>query len=271
MSRSNSPARRARRCGLTSIPSVAPPTGCRRTDRSRSAIVGSRSTAARFKPGATSFSIRPFRAQAVSNCIKPVILPPGRARLATMPDPTGSTTIANTIGTVRVARAVAQACARARITSGASAPDPPHRFGRARDRPPPARVDPHVAALDPTRLPQSCRKPPRGSAIPDRSAERREIRCAAPLGLLRARGHGPRCRTAKKPRNCRRLMPAPRLRKRNLIGSNDRFDRAETRFAICNMRCWPMSQMGLQMRRTRIEHMSGRSSPNCCRDAAVPR
>ena len=35
--------------------------------------------------------------------MKPVALPPGRARLSTKPAPTGSATIANTIGTVRVA------------------------------------------------------------------------------------------------------------------------------------------------------------------------
>jgi hypothetical protein len=52
-----------------------------------------------------------------------VVLPPGRAKLATKPAPTGSTTLANTIGTV-----VAVCCnaatlwlAEARMTSGASA------------------------------------------------------------------------------------------------------------------------------------------------------
>ena len=35
--------------------------------------------------------------------MKPVALPPGRARLSTKPPPTGSPTIGNTIGTVRVA------------------------------------------------------------------------------------------------------------------------------------------------------------------------
>ena len=38
-----------------------------------------------------------------SNCVNPVALPPGRARLSTKPAPTGSMTLANTIGTVRVA------------------------------------------------------------------------------------------------------------------------------------------------------------------------
>src|SRR5262249_54860814 len=35
--------------------------------------------------------------------VKPVALPPGRARLSTKPAPTGSTTFTNTIGTMRVA------------------------------------------------------------------------------------------------------------------------------------------------------------------------
>ena len=58
-----------------------------------------------------------------SNSMKPVALPPGRAKLSTKPAPTGSTTPTNTIGTVRVA------CSNetkdgeliARMTSGASA------------------------------------------------------------------------------------------------------------------------------------------------------
>ena len=37
-----------------------------------------------------------------SNGVKPVALPPGRAKLATNPAPTGSGTITNTIGTVCV-------------------------------------------------------------------------------------------------------------------------------------------------------------------------
>jgi hypothetical protein len=37
-----------------------------------------------------------------SNTVKPVMLPPGIARLSTKPAPTGSITLPNTIGTVRV-------------------------------------------------------------------------------------------------------------------------------------------------------------------------
>ena len=60
--------------------------------------------------------LQPFPAQAYSNCIKPVALPPGRARLSTKPAPTGSMTITNTIGTVRVA------CSNGPTVAAASGP-----------------------------------------------------------------------------------------------------------------------------------------------------
>ena len=47
--------------------------------------------------------LQPFSAQTVFHTIKPVVFPPGRARLSTKPLPTGSMTVTNTIGTVRVA------------------------------------------------------------------------------------------------------------------------------------------------------------------------
>ena len=59
-----------------------------------------------------------------SKIVNPVALPPGRARLATKPAPTGSMTTANTIGTVRVAcsnGATVAVPVPARMTSGASA------------------------------------------------------------------------------------------------------------------------------------------------------
>ena len=42
--------------------------------------------------------LKPFAAQAILERVKPVMLPPGRARLSTKPAPTGSTTCTNTIG-----------------------------------------------------------------------------------------------------------------------------------------------------------------------------
>ena len=81
--------------------------------------------------------------------MKPVALPPGRARLSTKPAPTGSATTANTIGTVRVA------CSNGPTVEAAMGQDDVRRErdqfrrvsanlgGIARG---PAIVDPHVAA-----------------------------------------------------------------------------------------------------------------------------
>src|SRR5262245_43078912 len=46
--------------------------------------------------------LEPLDAQAVFEEANPVVLPPGRAKLATKPAPTGSNSPANTIGTTRV-------------------------------------------------------------------------------------------------------------------------------------------------------------------------
>ena len=86
--------------------------------------MGSRRTATRVIPGAISFNNSThFTLKLYSNCIKPVALPPGRARLATKPAPTGSMTITNTIGTARVAcsNGPTDEVPWARMTSGASA------------------------------------------------------------------------------------------------------------------------------------------------------
>src|SRR5262245_34677997 len=85
---------------------------------------GSRSTATRVTCGAISLSssshlpLRPY-----SNWLKPVALPPGRARLSTKPAPTGSGTMVNTTGMARVIcnKGASDALPSATITSGASA------------------------------------------------------------------------------------------------------------------------------------------------------
>ena len=65
---------------------------------------GSRMTAMRVTPGAISLSTSShFPLMPYSKLVKPVALPPGRARLSTNPAPTGSNTFVNTIGTKRVA------------------------------------------------------------------------------------------------------------------------------------------------------------------------
>ena len=68
-------------------------------------LVGSpRRTAARVTRGSISLSSSShFALVPYSNEMKPVVLPPGRARLATKPALTGSAMPTNTIGTVRVA------------------------------------------------------------------------------------------------------------------------------------------------------------------------
>ena len=65
---------------------------------------GSQMTATRVTLGTASFSS--CRRLAISSgawIVRPVMLPPGRPRLATNPGPTGSPTVVMTIGIVRVA------------------------------------------------------------------------------------------------------------------------------------------------------------------------
>ena len=66
--------------------------------------------------------LQPFPADAVFERGEPGALPPGCARLATNPAPTGSMTFANTIGALRLAccSAATLALAEAKMTSGAS-------------------------------------------------------------------------------------------------------------------------------------------------------
>ena len=86
--------------------------------------LASRRTAARVTPGAVSLSSsNHFPPMLYSVLMKPVALPPGRARLSTNPAPTGSPAIGKTIGTVRVAcsSGPTHEAPWARMTSGASA------------------------------------------------------------------------------------------------------------------------------------------------------
>src|SRR5262245_28399519 len=88
------------------------------------AMVGSRKTAARVTRGAISLSSAShFGLSPYSKTVKPVVLPPGRARPVTKPVPTGSMTCTNTIGTLRVSRCSAATIVEVATTttSGASA------------------------------------------------------------------------------------------------------------------------------------------------------
>src|SRR5262249_12747181 len=84
---------------------------------------GSRTTATRVTPGATSLSNSSnFAFNVNSYEVKPVALPPGRARLVTNPPPTGSIVVTNTMGTVRLTccKKPTIEFAVARMTSGAN-------------------------------------------------------------------------------------------------------------------------------------------------------
>ena len=91
-----------------------------------------------------------------SKIVKPVALPPGRARLATKPAPTGSTTCTNTIGTVRVACSNGPTTGRllARTTSGASATNSAACLRKRSASPAPHRRS--MRTLRPTAQPASC-------------------------------------------------------------------------------------------------------------------
>ena len=96
-----------------------------------------------------------FPLKLYSNWVNPVALRPGRARLATMPAPTGSIAWAKTIGTVRLARCSAWYVAPtpAKTTSEPSATSS-SAYGRSRARSPAAQrySIPRVAAHRPARL-----------------------------------------------------------------------------------------------------------------------
>src|SRR5262249_32309925 len=138
-----------------------------------------------------------FPLKLYSEFIKPVTLPPGRAKLSTKPAPTGSSTPANTIGTLRVCwSAPTLRVPAARITSGASAISP---LANARKRPasptPPANVDARVAADSPSCFLQSLQES-RKARLPFRVVfgAIHEYADAAHAILLRAR------RAATRPR-----------------------------------------------------------------------
>ena len=186
-------------------------------------MAGSRRTATRVTPGAICLSSSShFPLMPYSNCVKPVALPPGRARLSTKPAPTGSGTIANTIGTVRVACSNGPTAEPpvARMTSGASATNSAACLRSARRRPAVAqRVS--IRTLRPMVQPNCCRllQERRDAGLQFRivrgcgptSTPMRRIR--SPCCARAASGHA----TAAPPRsvmNSRRFIRSPRRRGR---------------------------------------------------------
>ena len=169
--------------------------------------------------------LQPFcRSYRIRTVVKPVALPPGRARLSTKPAPTGSMTMhehdRHGAGCLlqRRHRRIDRA---ARITSGASATNSAAYLRTDRDRRSPPSVDPHVAAVGPAQLLQPLHERP-DAGLPFRIVRGRGHQHAdAPhaLGLLRARRERPRDCPAAKHREIRDVAwppPSPRRRHRRL-------------------------------------------------------
>ena len=183
--------------------------------------VESRSTATGFTLGEISLSSSShFPLMPYSNEMKPVTLPPGRARLATKPAPTGSVTVAKTIGKVRSPPST---------PPRSSADWPRRRPARkrvirlricecGRDQSPPPQRKP-ICTLRPTAQPNSCRlcrKAALRPVLPHRRGGDAEYADQPhPVGLLRPRHERPRA--AAPPRsvmNSRRIIRSPRRRGR---------------------------------------------------------
>ncbi len=153
----------------------------------------SRSTAIRITRGAISLSSSShFALMVYSNNEKPVALPPGCAKVATNPEPTGSTTLTKTIGTVR------DACSSGATAGVVTAKDggwgerdqfsrvPAIAVGIASA---PPRVDPQVAAFHPVQFLQSLQEG-RDAALPCRIVlgyVHEHADAPHPFALLRAR------------------------------------------------------------------------------------
>src|SRR5262245_54794691 len=160
----------------------------------------SRRTTARVTPSAISLSSSSHLPLMLnSNAMKPVALPPGRAMLSTKPPPTGSATLVNTVGTVRLTcrngpRVVVP---WARMTSGASRNQLRRvaaNLGDIGDGP--AGVDPHVPTDRPIQHRQSLQERP-DAGLKYRIARRcghEHADAPHPLALLRTRHERPRRR-----------------------------------------------------------------------------
>ena len=124
-----------------------------------------RTTAMRVTCGAICLSSSShFTAKPYSGAAKPVVLPLGRARLATVPAPTGSFCPMNTIGSVRVAICNARTLGPPleKITSGASATNSAACLRARSSSTAPQRYS--ISTLRPTAQPNSC-SPCRNPAI----------------------------------------------------------------------------------------------------------
>ena len=196
------------------------------------AIEGSQRTAARVTTGAICFSSSShFPLKLYSNCKKPVAFPPGCDRLSTKPDPTGSGTTTNTIGTVRVVLIICSVAGApdVRITFGVSATNSAAYLRTRSASPWPKRAS--ICTLRPSVQPNCsspCRKAARkvfvsesSTAPPLDSTPIRRI--PSPCCARAISGHA-----AAPPisvMNSRRCKSDPKLRRMHLSASNEYFDR----------------------------------------------
>src|SRR6516162_106484 len=166
-------------------------------------VAESRSTATRAMRGANSFkSSNDFARRPNSWTENPVTLPPGRARLAIKPPPTGSVAAANTIGMARVtsSRARTLVVTAPRMTSGASATSSAaYRRKKFRLASGPANVEADVAADGPAQFLQSLHEGHEAglSFRILRSERHQHSDTPQPAALLCARRERPRRRAAE--------------------------------------------------------------------------
>src|SRR5262245_39927369 len=161
--------------------------------------VASRRTATRIRLGAICLSnSNHFALRLNSNDMKPVTLPPGRARWSTYPAPTGSVTTVNTTGTVRVDSSSGPTldAPPARMTSGASAASSAECL----------RISVMLGVAQRVSIRRFCPMPQPNMASPCRNAPRRACHTGSsgdpgpstpiPLALLRVRHERPYRRAA---------------------------------------------------------------------------
>ena len=148
--------------------------------------------------------------------MKPVTLPPGLDRLSTNPAPTGSATLTNTIGTLRVAcnNGPKVQAAAGQMTSGAKATSSAAYFGFPRRACRPAIIDHDIAANRPSPTAPTLAETLRCGAC---ASGLSGCGLSAPItahasALLRARPNGLSPLRRRERDESRRLMSAPRLR-----------------------------------------------------------
>src|SRR5215467_10773278 len=191
---------------LNSTPSEGPTAWIAANWPTPSGEAGSRRTTARITPGDSSLSSSSnFAPTPYSNCVKPVALPPGRAKLSTKPAPTGS-------GTCKYDRQGASSLLHRHHGRPASGKDDVRRernqlcrllanvggIGRG-----PADIELYVAADAPACFLQSLLKCPHASLILSiiRNGGHEYADAPHALALLRARRERPRCRCAAEQRD----------------------------------------------------------------------